>query len=73
MRHQSQLYLRIIGREKPVIRITRDKGFSNVTTFGRPDRYILQVRIQATQSSGSGFRLVKMRVYFSGSRINVRG
>lgn len=58
MCHQSQLYLWIVGREEPIIRISSDKSFPNVPTFGCPDRYILQVRIQATQSSGC-LRLVK--------------
>ena len=62
--HDTQFYLRVVGREENAVFI-RYECTAYFPPFVVADRYVLQVRVAGTESSGGGNRLVERGMYLS--------
>ena len=70
---KPQFYLRIIGRKQRVIGgISCYECTPNFAPLGCAYRYVLQIRVLATESTRSRQRLIVRRVYSARSRIYLR-
>ena len=64
MRHQSELNLRIIGREEKATGVGHHRLTNELASFAS-DGQILQVGVRRRQSSGSRYRLIIRGMYLA--------
>ena len=71
MCHQSQLYLRVVGREQQAARVGYDSA-PDVFTSLRTDRQVLQIRVARRESARRCHRLVISGVYLARRGVDER-
>ena len=74
----TELYLRIVGREERIVRIARDKSLAYLAPLRGSDRDILQVRLVTAEPTSSCYRLHKggmdtpcMRIHLTRKRLYI--
>ena len=65
MGHDTQLNLRIIGREEQSVSLIGNKSFANVAPQRFADGDVLQVRVRRAKPTGRGDRLIERSMDFA--------
>ena len=62
MRQNTKFNLRIVRTHQSIVAFTRQEQCSNLTSFFRTDRNILQIRIGTAEAPRSRYHLIKRAV-----------